>query len=188
MGTKIVVMKDGLIQQIGSPMEIYNSPVNLFVAGFIGSPMMNFIPCQILSDADRLVIDAESFQLPIPAWKTHHFGSASGSAVILGIRPNDIYDARSAPQRMQGEVIPAVIDVIEPLGPEIQLTVNIGRHNLKACIGVDHTLKVNQKIELAFDLDRVHLFGEEPPHLRYDIQPEHSAGNQLPSGSIQGRG
>jgi multiple sugar transport system ATP-binding protein len=181
------VMKDGLIQQIGSPMEIYNSPVNLFVAGFIGSPVMNFIPCQILFKGDHIVIDAESFQLSIPEWKANYFRSAAGSAVILGIRPNDIYYARHAPQRLQGEGIPAVIDVIEPLGPEIQLTVNIGRHNLKACIGVDDTLRVNQKIEVVFDLDRMHLFGEEPPHLRYDMEPEHSARNQLPSGSLQSR-
>ena len=66
MGTKIVVMKDGLIHQIGSPLGVYNFPVNLFVAGFIGSPVMNFIPCRILSKDGRLSIDAEAFQLPVP--------------------------------------------------------------------------------------------------------------------------
>src|SRR5512136_2209982 len=64
MGSKIVVMKDGLIQQIGAPLEIYNRPANLFVAGFIGSPVMNFIPCRILSKGGRLWIDAEAFELP----------------------------------------------------------------------------------------------------------------------------
>ncbi len=66
MGTKIVVMKDGLIQQVGSPLDVYNFPVNQFVAGFIGSPVMNFIPCRIVSKDGRLFVDAEAFQLPVP--------------------------------------------------------------------------------------------------------------------------
>ena len=75
MGTKIVVMKDGLIQQIGSPLGVYNFPINQFVAGFIGSPVMNFIPCRVLSKNSRLFIDAEAFQLPVPEQKTSYYQS-----------------------------------------------------------------------------------------------------------------
>src|SRR5512136_794916 len=75
MGTKIVVMKDGLIQQIGAPLEVYNYPVNMFVAGFIGSPVMNFIPCRVLSKDGRLWIDAEAFELPIPEKKASYYQS-----------------------------------------------------------------------------------------------------------------
>ena len=114
MGTKIVVMKDGWIQQGGPPLEVYNFPVNLFVAGFIGSPVMNFIPCRILSKNGRLLIDAESFQLPVPEKKVPYYESLTGSEAVFGIRPNDIYDRVFAPEPLKGNSIHSMIDVIEP--------------------------------------------------------------------------
>ena len=102
MGTKIVVMKDGLIQQVGAPLEVFNYPDNMFVAGFIGSPVMNFIPCRILSKDGRLFIDADAFQLPIPEKKAPYYQSLAGSEAIFGIRPNDIYNRLYAPDRIKG--------------------------------------------------------------------------------------
>jgi multiple sugar transport system ATP-binding protein len=166
MGTKIVVMKDGLIQQIGSPLGVYNFPVNLFVAGFIGSPVMNFIPCRILSRDARLFIDAETFQLPVPEKKVPYYQSLSGSEVIFGIRPNDIYDRLYAPEHLKGNFIRAVVDVIEPLGSEIHLNATAGKHNLTACVDVQTSVRVHQEIELAVDLDKMHLFEKDPPNLR----------------------
>jgi multiple sugar transport system ATP-binding protein len=166
MGTKIVVMKDGLIQQIGSPLGVYNFPVNLFVAGFIGSPVMNFIPCRILSRDARLFIDAETFQLPVPEKKVPYYQSLSGSEVIFGIRPNDIYDRLYAPEHLKGKFIRAVVDVIEPLGSEIHLNVTAGKHNLTACVDVQTSVRVHQEIELATDLDKMHLFEKDLPNLR----------------------
>jgi multiple sugar transport system ATP-binding protein len=166
MGTKIVVMKDGLIQQIGSPLGVYNLPVNLFVAGFIGSPVMNFIPCRILSKEGLLFIDAEVFQLPIPEKKVPYYQSLVGSEVIFGIRPNDIYDRLYAPEHVKGNSIRVVVDVIEPLGSEIHLNVTGGKHNLIAVVDVQTHVRVHQEIELAVDLDKMHLFEKEPPNLR----------------------
>lgn len=166
MGTKIVVMKDGWIQQIGSPLEVYNFPVNLFVAGFIGSPVMNFIPCRILSKEGRLFIDAEVFQLPIPEKRAPYYQPLIGSEAIFGIRPNDIYDRLYAPERIKGNVIRAVVEVIEPLGSEIHLNVNTRKHDLIACVGVQTSVRVHQEIELALDLDKMHLFEATPPNLR----------------------
>src|SRR5512139_1892337 len=97
MGTKIVVMKDGIIQQVGAPLEVYNYPVNLFVAGFIGSPVMNFFSSRLISKEGRLFIDAESFQLPIPEKKVPYYRSKVGADVVFGMRPNDIYDRLFAP-------------------------------------------------------------------------------------------
>jgi len=179
MGTKIVVMKDGWIQQIGPPLEVYNYPVNLFVAGFIGSPVMNFIPCRILSKDGRLLIDAESFQLPIPEKRVLCYQSLSGSEAILGIRPNDIYVRDYAPEHLRGNPIRSVIDVIEPLGSEIHLNVTTGKHNLIAVVDVQTLYRVHQEIELAFDLDRMHLFQKDPPNLRVKTDGE---------GSREGRG
>jgi multiple sugar transport system ATP-binding protein len=166
MGTKIVVMKDGWIQQVGPPLEVYNYPVNFFVAGFIGSPVMNFIPCHILSKDGRLLIDAESFQLPIPEKRVPCYQSLSGSEAIFGIRPNDIYDRVFAPEHLKGNVIRSMIDVIEPLGSEINLNVTAGKHNLVAVVDVQTLYRVHQEIELAFDLDRMHLFAKDSPNHR----------------------
>jgi multiple sugar transport system ATP-binding protein len=166
MGTKIVVMKDGLIQQIGSPLGVYNFPVNLFVAGFIGSPVMNFIPCRILSKDGRLLIDAEAFELPIPEKKAPYYQSLTGSEAIFGIRPNDIYDRLYGPEHVKGNSIRAVVDVIEPLGSEIHLNVTAGNHNLVAVVDVQTQVRVHQEIELAIDLNKMHLFEKDPPNLR----------------------
>jgi multiple sugar transport system ATP-binding protein len=166
MGTKIVVMKDGLIQQIGSPLGVYNFPVNLFVAGFIGSPVMNFIPCRILSKDGRLYIDAEAFQLPIPEKRAPYYQSLVGSDAIFGIRPNDIYDCLYAPEHIRGNSIRVVVDVIEPLGSEIHLNVTAGKHNLIAVVDVQTQVRVHQEIELALDLDKMHLFEKDLPNLR----------------------
>jgi multiple sugar transport system ATP-binding protein len=166
MGTKIVVMKDGWIQQVGPPLEVYNYPVNLFVAGFIGSPVMNFIPCRILSKDGRLIIDAESFQLPVPEKSAPHYQSLIGSEAIFGIRPNDIYDRAFAPEQFKRNSIRSVIDVIEPLGSEIHLHVTAGKYNLVAAVDVQTLYRVHQEIELAFDLDRMHLFEKDSTNSR----------------------
>jgi len=166
MGTKIVVMKDGLIQQIGTPLGVYNFPVNLFVAGFIGSPVMNFIPCRVLAKDGRLMIDAEAFQLPIPAQKAPYYQSLAGSEAFFGIRPNDIYDRLYAPEHLREFAIRAVVSVIEPLGSEIHLNVTAGKHNLVAMVDTQSSFRLHQEIELAIDLNKMHLFEKNPPHLR----------------------
>ncbi|MBM4349229.1 MAG: sn-glycerol-3-phosphate ABC transporter ATP-binding protein UgpC [Deltaproteobacteria bacterium] len=171
MGTKIVVMKDGLIQQIDSPLEIYNFPVNLFVAGFIGSPVMNFIPCRLLSQNGHLFIDAEAFTLPIPEEKTPYYRSLDGSEVLLGIRPNDIYDCLYSPGRLKGDSVKAVIDVIEPMGSEIHLHVTAGRHTFIACVDMQTKVQIHQTIELNLDLYKMHLFEKNPPNFR--IKTDH---------------
>jgi multiple sugar transport system ATP-binding protein len=166
MGTKIVVMKDGLIQQVGAPLEVYNAPINQFVAGFIGSPVMNFIPCRITLKDDRLYIDAEAFELPIPEKKAPHYRSVAGSEAVFGIRPNDIYDRLYGPEHLKGDSIRAVVDVIEPLGSEIHLNVTVGKHNLVAVVDTQTFVRMHQEIELAIDLNKMHLFEKNPPHQR----------------------
>ncbi len=166
MGTKIVVMKDGLIHQIGSPLGVYNFPVNQFVAGFIGSPVMNFIPCRIILKDGRLLIDAETFELPIPEKKASYYQSLAGSEAIFGIRPNDIYDRLYAPEHLKGNAIRAVVDVIEPLGSEIHLNVTSGKHNFVALVDTQTIVRMHQEIELALDLNKMHLFENNPPNLR----------------------
>jgi multiple sugar transport system ATP-binding protein len=136
------------------------------VAGFIGSPVMNFIPCRILSKDGRLIIDAERFQLPVPEKKVSYYQPLIGSEAIFGIRPNDIYDRAFAPEQFKGNSIRSVIDVIELLGSEIHLHVTAGKHNLIAAVDVQTLYRVHQEIELAFDLDRMHLFEKDSTNPR----------------------
>jgi multiple sugar transport system ATP-binding protein len=152
--------------KIGSPLGVYDRPDNLFVASFIGSPVMNFIPCRIVSRGDAFFIDAGVFQLPIPERKSPHYRSLAGSEVILGIRPNDIYDHLYAPERIRVNTIRAVVEVIEPLGSEIHLNVAAGKHNLIACVDVQTSVRVHQEIDLSLDLEKMHLFEKDPPNLR----------------------
>lgn len=166
MGTKIVVMKDGVIQQIGTPLEVYNYPVNLFVAGFIGSPIMNFIPCHVLNEGNQLILDAKDFKLLVPEEKTSYYQSMIGKEAILGIRPNDIYDRVYAPESIRKNAIRSTVEVMEPLGSEIHLNVTTGNHNLVAVVGTQTHVRVHQEIELALDLNKMHLFEKNYPHLR----------------------
>jgi multiple sugar transport system ATP-binding protein len=171
MGTKIVVMRNGMIQQIDTPLEIYNFPINLFVAGFIGNPEMNFIPCRLLSHNGRLFIDAEAFELPIPEEKVPYYQSLVGSEVIFGIRPNDIYDRLYSPERLKRNSIQAVIDVIEPMGSEIHLHLMAGKYSFIARVDMQTSVRVHQAIELTLDLDKMHLFEKDPPNLRIKTNP-----------------
>jgi multiple sugar transport system ATP-binding protein len=172
MGTKIVVMKDGLIQQVGSPLDVYNFPVNQFVAGFIGSPVMNFVSCRIVSRDGRLFIDAEAFQLPLPEGRISLYQRLAGSEAILGIRPTDIYDRLHCPESIKKNTIKAVVEVIEPLGSETHLNVTAGNHHLIACVDVQTPARVHQEVDLALDLDKMHLFEKDPPNLRVRTEPQ----------------
>ena len=166
MGTKIVVMKDGVIQQIGSPLDVYHFPGNLFIAGFIGAPAMNFISCRIVSIKERLFMNADVFQLPIPEKKVPYYRLLAGSEAIFGIRPNDLYDRLDAPQYICENTIRAVVEVIEPLGSETHLNVIAGKHNLIASVDVLTRARVHQEIDLSIDLNKMHLFAKDPPHQR----------------------
>jgi len=166
MGTKIVVMKDGVIQQIGPPLDVYDLPVNLFVAGFIGSPMMNFVPCRIVSKDGRLFLDAKSFELTIPETKARYYKSLVGADVIFGIRPDDIHSRSDGSDHPETGSLRATVDVVEPLGPEIQLYVKVGQHDLIACVGARTSVRVRQEIELVLDLEKMHIFEGDPPNPR----------------------
>jgi multiple sugar transport system ATP-binding protein len=166
MGTKIVIMRDGEVQQVGTPMELYEYPVNLFVAGFIGSPAMNFIPAKIISKNSGLYIDAESFEFLIPPRKEKYLRSKINEEVIFGIRPENIQEKSFAEKSVQSSSIKAAVDVVEPLGSEVQLVVTSGKHGLVARVDPRTQARVSEEIELVLNMDTFHIFEKEPPHLR----------------------
>jgi multiple sugar transport system ATP-binding protein len=170
MGTKIVIMEDGYIQQVGSPMEVYEYPKNLFVAGFIGSPSMNFIPAKMIPKESRLFIDMENFQIPIPDSKKIYYQHLVSKEIIFGLRPEHICDKRGR-DFFNTECFPeagisAQVDLIEPLGAETLLNMTAGKHNLMARVNPQTQAKVHQETELLFNMEKMHIFEKDPPHLR----------------------
>lgn len=161
MGDKIVVMKDGIVQQIDSPMNLYNYPVNKFVAGFIGSPAMNFIKGKIVDDKE-LKFESESrvLQFPVPDNLSDKLKSYSGKKIILGIRPESIQDVLSDSVNNKAEV-EVIIDVVEPMGNEIFLYFQIDGERF-ICRKTTYELpKTGSSKKLFFDLSRIHFFDQQ---------------------------
>jgi multiple sugar transport system ATP-binding protein len=166
MGTKIVIMKDGVIQQVGSPMEIYEYPVNRFVGGFIGSPGMNFLTARIVSKNAGLYIDTNSFQLLVPFEKQAFLESKKDQEVILGIRPEHIETKSFAEKGLFTDSFNVTVEVVETLGSEIQLDVTTGVHSMVARVDARTKTERHEEIELAVYMDKIHIFEKEPPNDR----------------------
>lgn len=166
MGTKIVVMKDGEMLQVAPPLEIYNYPVDKFVGGFIGSPAMNFINVRIVESQTDLLAVSDGFQLKIPFEKKAYFQRLVNDEVILGIRPEHIEEKMYADPAVFSQSFTAVVDVIETLGSEVQLEVNVGGHTLIARVDSRSNTRRHENIELAVNMDRIHFFEKDPPNMR----------------------
>ena len=158
MGDKIVVMKDGLVQQIGGPLHLYNNPVNLFVAGFIGSPPMNFIKVTIDQEANRCLAVCEEFQIIITGRNEKLVKPFAGKELVFGIRPEDL---AYVTKEEKGKTFKAQIEVVEPLGAEIHLYVNLGKNKLIARIPPSYNPKAGESAILLPDMDKVIFFDPE---------------------------
>jgi multiple sugar transport system ATP-binding protein len=162
MGDRIVIMKDGFIQQVGAPLEVYDYPQNEFVAGFIGSPPMNFFKAKLTKSNGTLHADMGSFQLKIPEEYTSCYGDYVNKDVTFGVRPEDITDG--APEeagRGIWQSSTAVVEVIEPLGAEIILELAKGDHSFTARVDPHSKSRLNQEVTVHFDMAKMHLFDPE---------------------------
>ena len=155
LGDRVVVMKDGWIQQVGEPLELYTKPANRFVAGFIGSPAMNFVDVTIQGDGN-LSAQGTGLRLGIPASLAGRLGPYKGQRVTLGVRPEDLHIAAGGDQAPF--VFDAVVDVVEPLGSEILLDVKAGPNSLVARVDPSVRLKVHDGVRLAVNPERLHFF------------------------------
>jgi multiple sugar transport system ATP-binding protein len=156
MGDRIVIMKDGLIQQVGAPLEVYALPQNQFVAGFIGSPSMNFIACTVTARDGNLFFTAPGLSLPVPAAKAKAIAGYRDKAVTMGLRPEDVHEV--TPQDPGNSVFDAKVEVVEPIGHEIYLDVTVGTAEIIARVSPDTPVKMGQTIKLAAALDKLHAF------------------------------
>jgi multiple sugar transport system ATP-binding protein len=155
MGDRIVVMRDGFIQQVGRPLDLYFHPANKFVAGFIGSPSMNFIEAQIVGSDNKLFVQADGFRLRMPEEKAQNLEKYVHKKVIFGIRPQDLSKASAS---IEGETIEAFVEIIEPIGNEIYLDVTSGRDSLIASVDPKTKVIPRQNILLQANLENIHLF------------------------------
>jgi multiple sugar transport system ATP-binding protein len=158
MGDKIVVMRDGKVQQIGSPLYMYNNPINKFVAGFIGSPPMNFLTLKVVQEGGAIRVQGAGVNItPVPA-HAQLLKAYIGKEVSFGVRPEDlIVDAKVD----QANVIKGKVTVVEPLGAEIHLQANINGQNLIARLPPDHLYKHNDSIEFIPTMEKARYFDRE---------------------------
>ncbi|HUW59581.1 MAG TPA: sn-glycerol-3-phosphate ABC transporter ATP-binding protein UgpC [Candidatus Bathyarchaeia archaeon] len=159
MGDRIVVMLDGVIQQVADPLTLYNKPANKFVAGFIGSPPMNMLEATVLAENGSLRVhnDARSFDLAVDPTHRPTLDPYTGKKVIFGIRPEDLEAA--GPQPPSGaNSITAGVEVVEPMGAEIYLYLNVAGQTITARIKSEQEPEVNKPFSLNVAMDRAHYF------------------------------
>ena len=158
MASRIFILNEGRLQQAGPPLKVYQAPANLFVAGFIGSPAMNFIPSRLLKKDSSYFIDAESFWVKLPSDIYPSISSYEGKKVIFGVRPEDFHDKQFYPEGTADNTIKAKIEVIEPLGDEVIFYLLCGEHSLIVKLDSRTNKKVGEEIEVVLELPKTHLF------------------------------
>ena len=163
MATRIVVMKDGLIQQVDTPQTLYDKPVNIFVAGFIGTPPMNFINGTLTKEDGDMYFNFEGVRIKLPAEKANDPALADyiGKEVVFGIRPEGLRDNETDLENFKDSTLEAFVDVTELMGAEIYLYLKIGETPLTSRVSNRSTSRAGDTIKIAFDTSRIHIFDKD---------------------------
>jgi multiple sugar transport system ATP-binding protein len=156
LGDRVVVMRGGVVQQVGEPLELYNAPVNRFVAGFIGSPGMNFAPARLRDGNGRLHAEASGFALDLPGQLAARLRPYTGREVIVGVRPEDLQVANGGTP--PGLYFDAMVEVVERLGAEILLDLQVGAQTMVASVEPSVAAKRGDKLRFALKPERLHFF------------------------------
>jgi multiple sugar transport system ATP-binding protein len=159
MGDRIAVMNQGLLQQVGSPQELYGNPINRFVAGFIGSPSMNFVPVTLTQDGGKSMLKNDSIELPLPERLRSALGGAN-QKLIAGFRPEHM-ELGEVEGTDPVATMRASCDVVEFLGNEELLHVRVGEHDLVAIVDASNRVKPGDIVDIHLPLDKIHLFDAE---------------------------
>ena len=161
LGDRIAVMKDGKIHQCADPITIYDKPVNKFVASFIGSPPINLMDGRIIKKEKKYYFDEGKFQVKLVEEMYPTLAPYEGKEIIFGIRPEDIYDKLFVSDAPLENTVRATCEVIEPMGSEVYLHLNSGRHPFIARVGAHDRPEVNRDMDLVLDMSKVHFFDKE---------------------------
>ncbi len=158
MASRIAVMNKGILQQLDTPQQMYDKPANMFVAGFIGSPSMNFFPAHIRKDDGALFVDTGDFAVKIPDDRVSVYAPMAGKEVILGMRPEDIHNPQFAPPGIHAAPVESKVDVTELMGNEIYLYMVAGKQNYVARVDPRTRFTIGEKVQLVFNMDNMHIF------------------------------
>jgi len=161
MGTRIAVINYGVLQQIDTPQKLYDEPANQFVAGFIGSPAMNFFQAKIQKSDGKLVLDTGDFQVEIPKEKAKTYAANAEKNVIFGIRPEDIYNPEFPAPGIKAAPVECKVDLLELMGDEIYVYLVAGKKELVARVDPRTKFKVGERVQVSFDMSKFHIFDPE---------------------------
>jgi multiple sugar transport system ATP-binding protein len=161
MGTRIAVMKDGILHQLDAPQNIYDYPTNMFVASFIGSPAMNFFDAIVTGRGEDLWLDTGAFKLPVPADTRAKAAEYAGKPVVIGVRPEDFHDQDYVPGNINSAPVNATVDVIEPMGAEIYLYLMSGKFSYVARVDPRSQGRPGKEMGIMINLDHLHIFDKQ---------------------------
>ena len=162
MGSRIAVMRDGVLQQLDTPQSLYDRPANTFVAGFIGSPSMNFFEGRIANgDNGATFVEADSLKLEIPAERAEQLKAHLGRDVILGIRPEDIHHVAERGDAPTGQRANAQVEVVEPLGAELIVYLQAGAYEFTSRMDTRNRINAGDRLEVVFDTMKLHIFDKQ---------------------------
>ena len=160
LGTRIVVMRDGIVQQVDTPQNLYENPCNLFVAGFMGSPQMNFLDAIVKKDGDKVYLLLDGKQIPLPEHKAKKLLNYDGKTVVLGIRPEYVHDDENSLNKAQ-VVFETKVHVYELLGAEVFLYFDIADTTVTARVEPSTPARVGDTIRICFDTEKINVFDKE---------------------------
>jgi multiple sugar transport system ATP-binding protein len=162
MGDRIAVMNDGILMQADTPRALYSEPANAFVAGFIGSPSMNFFDATLVGEEGKLYVDTGDFRVEVPVNGSRAaYEEYVGKEVTFGVRPEHVHAPEYAPPNIIPAPVQANTEVVELLGHEIHLFLNSGRHSFVATVDPRMAVATGNTVDLVFDMSSMHLFDKK---------------------------
>jgi len=158
MASRIAVLNNGILQQMDTPQELYDRPANLFVAGFIGSPAMNFFNAKLRKVDGGLVVDGDGFSVGLPKSRIDPYMKLEGKEIIFGIRPEDVYNPAFVPAQVDTAPVEAKVDVTELMGNEIFLYLVTGKNDFVARVDPRTHFQIGDHVQVMFNMDNFHIF------------------------------
>jgi multiple sugar transport system ATP-binding protein len=161
LGSRIAVMRNGKVQQFADPLEVYNNPANKFVAGFIGSPPMNFIEGKIIERGGVFYFSEGYFEVALPRNIQPKLRKYKNKEIIFGIRPENVYDKLFSSFPARNNVVRLKCEVVEPMGASNHLYLNTPKSSLIACVEANDRPNVGEYLEMVFDMQKAHFFDKD---------------------------
>jgi len=161
MASRIAVINKGLLQQIDTPQTLYDLPDNLFVAGFIGSPSMNFFSAHLRKEGEDIYVDGNTFKLKVPDERKNQYMAHLDKSIIFGIRPENIHSPEFAPPNIFAQTVECIVDVTELMGNEIFVYLKTGDNSFVARVDPRTRFQVDEKVQVVFNMNYMQIFDQE---------------------------